>query len=157
MSPIDELLTHADVAALARRLAARRGQQLEPDGDARYAAIALVLRASGAGEPELLMIKRAEMESDPWSGHIPCPGGRMDLGERDCEPTAIRETWEETGVDLERNGRILGTLDDIRPRSPHLPPLIIRPFVAIAEPTVAVVVSDEVAEAFWVPLSAIRE
>jgi 8-oxo-dGTP pyrophosphatase MutT (NUDIX family) len=157
MSPIDELLTHADVAALARRLATRRGQQLEPDGDARYAAIALVLRASGAGEPELLMIKRAEAEGDPWSGHIACPGGRMEPGDRDLEQTAIRETWEETGVDLERYGRILGTLDDIRPRSPYLPPLIIRPFVAVAEPTVSVVVSDEVAEAFWVPLSAIRE
>jgi len=81
----------------------------------------------------------------------------MEPADRDLEHTAIRETWEETGVDLERNGRILGTLDDIRPRSPHLPPLIIRPFVAIAEPTVAVVVSSEVAEAFWVPLSAIRE
>ena len=157
MSPIDKLLTHPDVGALARRLAVRRGQQLEPDGDARYAAIALVLRASGVGEPELLMIKRAEAERDPWSGHIACPGGRMERADRDLEQTAIRETWEETGVDLERHGRILGTLDDIRPRSPHLPPLIIRPFVAIAEPTVAVVVSNEVAEAFWVPLSAIRE
>jgi len=157
MSPIDKLLTHPDVGALARRLAVRRGQQLEPDGDARYAAIALVLRASGVGEPELLMIKRAEAERDPWSGHIACPGGRMEPADRDLEQTAIRETWEETGVDLERHGRILGTLDDIRPRSPHLPPLIIRPFVAIAEPTVAVVVSNEVAEAFWVPLSAIRE
>ena len=157
MSPLDALLAHADVAALARRLAARPGQQAEPDGDVRYAAIALVLRASGAGEPELLMIKRAEAESDPWSGHIACPGGRMEPRDRDLEQTAIRETWEETGVDLERHGRMLGTLDDIRPRSPHLPPLIIRPFVAVAEPSVAVVVSSEVAEAFWVPLSAIRE
>src|ERR1700741_4973269 len=105
----------------------------------RLASIALVLRLGSLGEPELLMIKRAEMEGDPWSGHIACPGGRMEPRDRDLEQTAIRETWEETGVDLERHGRILGTLDDIRPRSPHLPPLVIRPFVAIAEPTVAVV------------------
>lgn len=157
MTPLDALLAHPDVAALARRLAARAGRQLEPDAVARYAAIALVMRASGAGEPELLMIKRAEAERDPWSGHIACPGGRMDPGDRDLEHTAIRETWEETGVDLERHGRMLGTLDDIRPRSPHLPPLIIRPFVAIVEPTVAIVSSDEVAEVFWVPLAAIRE
>lgn len=157
MSPLDALLAHADVAALARRLAARAGRPIEPDGVARLAAIALVLRASGGGEPELLMIKRAEAESDPWSGHIACPGGRMDPVDRDLEQTAIRETWEETGVDLERRGRMLGTLDDISPRTPHLPPLIIRPFVAVAEPDVSIIPSDEVAAAFWVPLSAIRE
>jgi 8-oxo-dGTP pyrophosphatase MutT (NUDIX family) len=157
VTPLDALLAHPDVAALARRLAARPGRQLDPDAVARYAAIALVLRASGAGEPELLMIKRAEAEGDPWSGHIACPGGRMEPRDRDLEHTAIRETWEETGVDLEQDGRILGTLDDIRPRSPHLPPLIIRPFVAVAKPSVTAAASSEVAEAFWVPLAAIRE
>ena len=102
------------------------------------------------------MIKRAEAEHDPWSGHIACPGGRMEPLDRDLEQTAIRETWEETGIDLTRDGRILGTLDDITPRTPSLPPLIIRPFVAAVKPEVAIVQSFEVAEAFWVPLSAIR-
>jgi 8-oxo-dGTP pyrophosphatase MutT (NUDIX family) len=157
VTPLDAFLAHADIAALARRLAATPGRRIEPDGIARNAAIALVLRASGRGEPELLMIKRAEAEGDPWSGHVACPGGRMDPTDRDLEHTAIRETWEETGVDLDKHGRILGTLDDISPRTPHLPRLIIRPFVAIAEPDVAIVPSVEVAEAFWVPLSAIRE
>jgi 8-oxo-dGTP pyrophosphatase MutT (NUDIX family) len=157
VSPLDALLAHADVAALARRLAARTGRRIEPDGVARLAAIALVLRSSTAGNPELLMIKRAELESDPWSGHVACPGGRMEPTDRDLEHTAMRETWEETGVDLERNGRMLGTLDDISPRTPHLPPLIIRPYVAIVKPDVTIVASEEVAAAFWVPLSAIRE
>src|SRR6185503_17421248 len=76
---------------------------------------------------------------------------------RDLEHTAIRETWEETGVDVARDGRVLGTLDDISPRSPSLPPLIIRPFVAVVKPDVAIVVSREVAEAFWVPLSDLRQ
>jgi 8-oxo-dGTP pyrophosphatase MutT (NUDIX family) len=154
---LDAFLARADVAALARRLAAHPGRQILPDGVARNAAIALVLRSSGGGEPELLMIKRAEAEGDPWSGHVACPGGRMDPTDRDLEHTAMRETWEETGVDLEHRGRILGTLDDISPRTPHLPPLIIRPFVAAVEPDVRIVPSDEVAAAFWVPLSAIRE
>ena len=130
---------------------------MESDGIARYAAIALVLRPSRVGEPELLMIKRAELEGDPWSGHIACPGGRMEPTDRDLEHTAIRETWEETGVDLARDGRILGTLDDISPRTPTLPPLIIRPFVAAVKPEITIVESPEVAEVFWVPLSAIRE
>jgi 8-oxo-dGTP pyrophosphatase MutT (NUDIX family) len=103
------------------------------------------------------MIRRAEYEGDPWSGHIACPGGRMDPTDRDLEHTAVRETWEETGIDLARDGRILGTLDDITPRTPALPPLVIRPFVGIVRPDVPLVESEEVAEVFWVPLSAIRE
>ena len=154
---LDAVLAHPDVARLARRLAARSGRQLEAEGVARYAAIALVLRLGAAGEPELLMIKRAEFEQDPWSGHIACPGGRMDPTDRDLEHTAIRETWEETGVDIAAHGQTLGTLDDISPRTPALPPLVIRPFVAVVQSDVTIVASPEVAEAFWVPLSAIRE
>lgn len=157
MTPIDALLAQPDVARLAARLAARTGHIIEPDGPTRFAAIALVLRSSANGEPELLMIKRAEAENDPWSGHIACPGGRMDPMDSSLEMTAIRETWEETGVDLSRDGRVLGTLDDISPRIPSLPPLIIRPFVAVVKPDVDITPSIEVAEAFWVPLSAIRE
>jgi 8-oxo-dGTP pyrophosphatase MutT (NUDIX family) len=157
VTPLDALLAHPDVARLARRLAETRGRTIQSEGVARYAAIALVLRSSGAGEPELLMIKRAEHDQDPWSGHIACPGGRMDPADRDLEATAIRETWEETGVDLARDGRMLGTLDDITPRSSSLPPIIIRPFVAVVKPEITIVESPEVAEVFWVPLSAIRE
>jgi len=156
VSTLDALLAHPDVARLARRLAEHPGKPLEPDGIARLAAIALVLRPSPDGEPELLMIKRAEVERDPWSGHIACPGGRMDPGDSDLEQTAVRETWEETGVDLSRDGVILGTLDDISPRTPSLPPLIIRPFVAVVKPEITIVESIEVAEVFWVPLAAIR-
>src|SRR6185503_14558552 len=134
-----------------------RGVTLEATGPMRYAAIALIVRPSDAGEPELLMIKRAEHEQDPWSGHIACPGGRMEPGDRDLEQTAIRETWEETAIDLARDGRILGTLDDISPRTPSLPPLVIRPFVAVVKHEVTISASLEVAEAFWVPLAVIRE
>jgi len=103
------------------------------------------------------MIKRAEAEGDPWSGHVACPGGRMEPGDHDLEQTAIRETWEETGVDLARDGQVLGALDDISPRTPTLPPIIVRPFVAVVKPDLEIVQSSEVAEAFWVPLAALRQ
>jgi 8-oxo-dGTP pyrophosphatase MutT (NUDIX family) len=151
------LLRHPDIARLARSLEERPGIPAEPDDVARLAAIALIFRARTDGEPELLMIKRAEFESDPWSGHIACPGGRMEPGDHDLMRTAVRETWEETGVDLETEGRVIGSLDDLAPRTPVLPPLIIRPFVAVAHAGITIVPSPEVAAAFWLPLSALRQ
>jgi 8-oxo-dGTP pyrophosphatase MutT (NUDIX family) len=153
----DAFLASADLARLAAALRDRPGKIIPPQGMERYAAIALVFRPGAGGHPELLMIKRADHEGDPWSGHVACPGGRVEPRDRDLEETAIRETWEETGVDLRTQGKVLGTLDDLAPRTPSLPPLVIRPYVAVAQPDVTIVASPEVADAFWVPLSALRE
>ena len=157
MTSLDAYLERPDLARLVIRLAGHPGRTIDLEGAMRYAAIALVLRPNDDGDSDLLMIKRAEAERDPWSGHVACPGGRMDPTDRDLEHTAIRETWEETGIDLSRDGRILGTLDDITPRTPALPPIVIRPFIAVVRPDVTIVESPEVAEAFWVPMTAIRE
>jgi len=154
---LDRLETNPYVARLLRSLAEHPPAEATIEEPVRRAAILLALRSRADGEPELLMIKRAEAEGDPWSGHVACPGGRMEPGDRDLAATAIRETWEETGVDLARDGRLLGALDDLSPRTPVLPPLVIRPFVAVVKPEVEIVQSIEVAQAFWVPLSAIRE
>jgi len=154
---LESLLGHPELTRLARSLASAPGRALDAAPPTRRAAIALVLRLGALREPELLMIKRAEMERDPWSGHVACPGGREEPGDRDLEQTAIRETMEETGIDLARAGRILGTLDDISPRTPVLPPILIRPYVAAVPSGVEIIRSEEVAAAFWVPLAALRE
>lgn len=152
-----ELLAHPEVARLATALREHPGAEAAVTEEVRRAAILLVLRAGADGHPELLMIKRAEYDQDPWSGHVACPGGRMEPGDRDLEATALRETWEETGVDVARDGVVLGTLDDLWPRTPRLPPIVIRPFVAAVRSDVAIVPSPEVAAAFWVPLAALKE
>jgi 8-oxo-dGTP pyrophosphatase MutT (NUDIX family) len=154
---LDELLAHADIARLARALAQTPGRTVADEPNRRWAAIALTFRLGDADTPELLMIKRADHEGDPWSGHVAVPGGRMDPDDVDLAATAIRETREETGVDLSRDGRILGTLDDVAPRTPYLPPISIRPFVVAARRELVVTASVEVASAFWVPLPAIRD
>ena len=51
---------------------------------------------------------------------------------------------------------MLGRLDDLAPRNRSLPPIIIRPFVAIVEPDVMFTPSDEVAATFWVPLARLQ-
>ncbi|MFI5229355.1 MAG: hypothetical protein ACHQWU_09820, partial [Gemmatimonadales bacterium] len=63
-SRLDTLLARPDIARLGLRLAGHRGRAAAAEEPTRRAAIALVLRASIEGEPELLMIKRAEAERD---------------------------------------------------------------------------------------------
>jgi 8-oxo-dGTP pyrophosphatase MutT (NUDIX family) len=154
---LQSILEDADLTRLAAALRERPGRAIPAEGNERFAAVAAVFRAGADDRPELLMIKRAEHEGDPWSGHVALPGGRMEPRDRDLEQTAIRETWEETGVDIEREGYVLGRLDDLAPRTPVLPPLVIRPFVAVVPPTVTIAANLEVADAFWVPMSALRE
>ncbi len=123
--------------------------------DARPAAVALVL-FEGPDGLEILLIRRAERADDPWSGQIAFPGGRYDVGDRDLEATAIRETREETGVDLSR-AEPLGALDDLYPRTALLPPVVVRPFVFALTRRAALFPSDEVQRAFWLPLGRLSE
>jgi len=152
---LEALAAHPIIARFVRALAEHAPREIRADAAVRLAAILLVMRAGDDGDPELLMIKRADAEGDPWSGHIACPGGRMEPADADLAATAVRETREETGVDVARDGQLLGQLDDLRPVSQALPPIIIRPFVAIVRREVSLVLSPEVAVAFWVPLAAL--
>ncbi|MCE2803272.1 MAG: CoA pyrophosphatase [Gemmatimonadota bacterium] len=147
--------THPFVARVSRALEAREARRAERDEPYGEAAVAVILRPSLASGAELLLIRRADREGDPWSGQIGLPGGRVDPTDPSLEATAIRETHEEVGIDLARSGEILGVLDELRPRTPHLPPIIVRPFVAVVHEAVELRPNREVAEARWVSLDAL--
>ncbi len=83
-------------------------------GSGMRAAVALIFRDAAAEGLELLFIRRAEHERDPWSGHMGFPGGRAEPGDASHDATAVRETFEETGLDLARDGERLGALDDVQ-------------------------------------------
>ena len=123
--------------------------------DARPAAVALAL-VEGANGAEVLLIRRAMRPDDPWSGQVALPGGRREPGDRDLLATAIRETREETGVDL-RRGEPLAVLDDLAPVTPVLPPVVVRPFVFALSRRPTLRPNDEVQHAFWVPLDRFAE
>jgi 8-oxo-dGTP pyrophosphatase MutT (NUDIX family) len=150
---LERALAHDAIAQFASRLAARTPEAAAVWPEARLAAVAAVLRV--ADEPELLFIKRAEKEGDPWSGHMAFPGGRLEADDTSLEMTAIRETQEELALDL-TVGHVFGRLDDLAPRTRALPPIIVRPYVALVVPDVAFTLSDEVASVFWTPLSTLR-
>jgi 8-oxo-dGTP pyrophosphatase MutT (NUDIX family) len=121
----------------------------------QHAAVALVLRES-AGELDLLFVRRAEHPDDPWSGHMAFPGGRAEPGDRDLLATSVRETLEETGLDLDADGQVLGALDEVQAmRSGGPVDLSIAPFVFRWSETTALALSDEVVGAYWMRLEAL--
>jgi 8-oxo-dGTP pyrophosphatase MutT (NUDIX family) len=85
------------------------------------------------------------------------PGGRRDPADADLLGTATRETLEETGVDLERDGFALGRLEVVAPSTPRLPKLTISPFVfGLSAEADAWVASPEVEQVFWVRVDELR-
>jgi 8-oxo-dGTP pyrophosphatase MutT (NUDIX family) len=138
------------IARLEESLRTRPGEPAALDGDPARAAVMIAFRVD-RGEPELLLIRRAEREGDPWSGQIALPGGRRSPNDLSLEHTAVRETREETGLDVHATGRVIGVLDELRPRTPVLPPIVVTPYVAVVDPPDPLQFNHEVAEAFWVP------
>lgn len=118
------------------------------------AAVAVMLRDGDEGL-EALFIHRAVRVGDTWSGQIAFPGGRREPADADLLMTAIRETREEIGVDLSSAER-LGVLDDLHPRTPVLPPVVVRPFVFALTAPPAIVESLEVQATFWVPFRSLE-
>jgi 8-oxo-dGTP pyrophosphatase MutT (NUDIX family) len=77
------------------------------------------------------------------------PGGRRAPGDEDLLGTAIRETREEVGMQLEPE-HLAGTLDDVVPRTPVLPPIAVRPFVFVVQSRPLLTPNAEVAGASWI-------
>jgi 8-oxo-dGTP pyrophosphatase MutT (NUDIX family) len=129
-----------------------------PIRDAAFlqAAVSLVIR--GNDHLELLLIKRARSERDPWSGHMALPGGRRDPEDDSTRTTAVRETLEEVDLDLSRLGVHLGDLEEVATASPRLPKLTIAPFVFGVPPHAgARVASGEIEAVHWVTLDDLRD
>src|SRR6058998_1622857 len=125
-----------------------RPTEIPATGAMIAAAVAVILHDGDEGL-EALFIHRAVRAGDTWSGQIAFPGGRREPSDADLLDTAIRETHEEVGVDITSAER-LGVLDDLYPRTPLLPPVVVRPFVFALTSQPPLVLSSEVQDAFWV-------
>lgn len=156
MNPLERLREDLRISRLEAELRSRSPMEVE-DAIARRAAVAILIRNGEGDQPEMFFIQRAEYEGDPWSGHIAFPGGREEPEDESLFETALRETFEETGIDLRDRSELLGVLDDLRPRTVRPPAVVVRPFVFLVSDVAEPVLSSEVAGAFWVPLSILLD
>jgi 8-oxo-dGTP pyrophosphatase MutT (NUDIX family) len=149
-----DTMTDPRIAAIRRVLRTRPAATVPRHDGLREAAVAIILRP---GERlELLLIRRAPVPGDPWSGHVALPGGHRTTHDPDLLATARREAEEEVGVPLFRIGRAIGALDEYHPVTPLFPPTVIAPFVvAVPAGTAAQPDRREVQTAVWVPVDAL--
>ncbi len=144
LAPLDEL---------SRRLARLPFDETPPREGERAAAVAIILRAEPTAT-EVLLMRRVEHPEDRWSGHVSLPGGHADPQENDLARTAVREAYEEVGVDLERTARLLGRLPRVQAQARgRTAPLCVTPFVFVCREVVSPAPGAEASEVFWLPLA----
>lgn len=115
----------------------------------RRAAVAVVLHGY-----DLLLMKRTERASDPWSGHVSLPGGRYEAADGHLLATAIRETREELHVELAQ-AELLGSLPTLHPISAGPRGMEVTPFVFAVPSRPSVRTSAEAEAVFWLPLTEV--
>lgn len=122
------------------------------EADHAEAAVALVL-AGPRNDLSLCAILRAEHPLDPWSGHMALPGGRASAEDSGPRSVAERETLEEVGIALDESHWI-GQLSNVVVNLGGDRRMVLSPFIYyLGEELAPFAISDEVAEAYWIPLS----
>lgn len=118
-----------------------------PTNEGQWAAVAIIIDDS---RKSTLVIKRIARQDDPWSGDVAFPGGRYSSVDGDLVGTAMRETLEETGIDL-GSSNFMGVMEIYKP-SNELSVRVL-PVVFTAHEVGDVKISREELESFhWLPL-----
>ncbi len=122
----------------------------------KYACVAIILRGP-VDNLEIGYIQRALNDSDRWAGQIAFPGGKKEDSDFSDLGAALRETFEEIGIDLLPE-ELMGRLNDIQARK-HGTTLefYVRPFVFYTEREFEIKLDpSEVADFFWISLNELR-
>ena len=119
-------------------------------------SVAIVLADNHfADKISMLMIRRAIRKDDPWSGDMGFPGGRFSVTkDKNIYETAVRELYEETGVEIKDGLENIGRLSELLTKAHEkIAPMIITPFVFKINKTPDLKKNNEVEELIWIPLS----
>src|SRR5216684_4353842 len=112
------------------------------------------LQTSPKGKPNAcntLLIHRIERSNDPWSGQIGLPGGRVEKFDGSTREALEREVREEVGLELNKEGELLGLLSVGHPG--RRIEMKVQPWVYGLRRRPEVINGPEVQHAFWVSLS----
>lgn len=122
----------------------------------KYACVAMILRGP-IDNLEIGFIQRAANDSDRWAGQIAFPGGKKEDTDFSDLGAALRETFEEVGIDLLPD-ELMGRLNDIQARKHGITlEFFIRPFVFYTERDFKIKLDPaEVADFFWISLNELR-
>ncbi len=149
-------MVHSDLQHLQDKLAKHSPKMQERRAQRKRSAVAIVLQEQDA-ELQVLMIKRAENERDPWSGHMAFPGGRLDPEDVHGFAAAVRETREEIGLALGDDDPCIGRLSELSAARPGRPDgMFVTPYVFYLPRAVSFTPNYEVADVVWIPLSFLQ-
>lgn len=130
------------------------GRKMQPAGDIEpLMSGVLILCFPENGQIMLTVIRRTENDG-VHSGQIAFPGGKFDeaAGDKNTCDTAIRETFEEIGVEV-------SSQQIIRPMTPlYIPPsnYLVDPYLAVLDvKPIFILNPDEVHEIIQIPLSSL--
>ncbi len=131
------------------KLSSLRGKLLDGPDEDSHAAVAILLRERN-DDLEFFLVKRAEVEGDPWSGDMAFPGGKRGDEDRDLVETASREVLEETAIDLREKSK-LGYMKPIF--SSVRTNMKVQPIVYVYDEEPEVSLNYELTRYLWAPLS----
>ncbi len=140
------------ILKLEKLLSQRSSKEIIREGDFVHASVMMILKESGQNY-SMLFIKRPESEKDPFSGHMAFPGGRMEKDDSSKLETAIRETYEEVGINIIQSARVIGTLHDVNPNNPRARNYVVTPYLSVLNEEVTIIPeAKEVETTLWVPM-----